>query len=90
MSQGPGPVIESSGGGSSRTGTGAATGVGGAALTGSTLDSQSANPSRPGGGGESLQACMGFWDSGTHMTRAEWRRACQRTRNRLDLMSRVP
>jgi hypothetical protein len=32
---------------------------------------------------------MGFWDSGTHMTRAEWRRACQRTRNRLDL-TRMP
>ena len=80
MSQAPGPVIESSGGGS-RTGTG----VGSAALTGSTLDSQS----RPGGGGESLEACMGFWDSGTHMTRAEWHRACQRTRNRLDLM-RMP
>jgi hypothetical protein len=83
MSQSPGPVIESSGGGGSRTGTG----VGSAALSGSALDSQSANPSRPGGGGESLEACMGFWDSGTHMTRAEWRRACQRTLNRLDLIT---
>jgi hypothetical protein len=27
---------------------------------------------------------MGFWDKGTHMTKREWRSACQRTLNRLD------
>jgi hypothetical protein len=36
-------------------------------------------PSAPGGGGKSLADCMGFWDRETHMTKAEWRSACQRT-----------
>ncbi len=36
-------------------------------------------PSAPGGGGKSLQACMGFWDRATHMTKAEWKGACLRT-----------
>ena len=36
-------------------------------------------PSAPGGGGKSLADCMGFWDRETHMTKAEWRVACQRT-----------
>jgi hypothetical protein len=36
-------------------------------------------PSAPGGGGKGLAACMGFWDAATHMTKAEWRTACQRT-----------
>ena len=45
--------------------------------------SQSAQ-STPGGGGRTLQDCMGFWDRGTHMTRSEWRAACQRSIHRLD------
>ena len=28
-----------------------------------------------------LDNCMAFWDAGTHMTKAEWRAACQRTVN---------
>ena len=35
--------------------------------------------SAPGGGGKSLEACMGFWEKATHMTKAEWRQACKRT-----------
>ena len=37
-----------------------------------------------GGGGKTLQDCMGFWDRGTHMTKSEWRAACQRSAHRLD------
>ncbi len=33
----------------------------------------------PGGGGKSLQDCMGFWDRATHMTKAEWKATCLRT-----------
>lgn len=33
--------------------------------------------SLPGGGHEGLQACLEFWDRETHMTRAEWKVACQ-------------
>lgn len=40
-------------------------------------------PSTPGGGGAGLQACMGFWDAQTHMTKGEWAAACRRTENRL-------
>ena len=29
------------------------------------------------------QACMGFWDAGTHMNKREWAAACRRTENRL-------
>jgi hypothetical protein len=36
-------------------------------------------PSTPGGGGESLADCMGFWDRETHMNKAEWKSACTRT-----------
>ena len=36
-------------------------------------------PSAPGGGGKTLADCMRFWDRETHMTKAEWRAACQRT-----------
>jgi len=36
-------------------------------------------PSAPGGGGKSLQACMGFWDRATHMSKVEWKAACRRT-----------
>jgi hypothetical protein len=42
-----------------------------------------ASPSTPGGGGKSLQDCMGFWEPATHMTKAEWRAACKRTLNRI-------
>jgi hypothetical protein len=38
----------------------------------------------PGGGREGLQACMEFWDSATHMTKAEWKSACQRSTHRLE------
>ncbi len=70
----------------------------GGTLTTSTIPSSTASsaspsesaPSTPGGGGETLQDCMGFWDQGTHMSRAEWRAACTRTLNRLDLYTPVP
>jgi hypothetical protein len=26
-----------------------------------------------------LQECMALWDSGTHMSKTEWRAACKRT-----------
>lgn len=45
--------------------------------------SQSAQ-STAGGGGRTLRDCMGFWDRGTHMTKSEWRAACQRSIHRLD------
>lgn len=35
--------------------------------------------SAPGGGGKGLEACMGFWEKATHMTKSEWRQACKRT-----------
>jgi hypothetical protein len=44
----------------------------------SSSPSESA-PSAPGGGGKTLEACMGFWDRATHMTKAEWKAACLRT-----------
>jgi hypothetical protein len=55
-----------------------ATGQGSLALSPGASPSESA-PSKPGGGGKSLQDCMGFWDRDTHMTKAEWRAACRRT-----------
>ncbi len=51
--------------------------------SGSASPSESA-PSAPGGGGRTVDACMGFWDSGTHMSKAEWKAACVRIQNRLD------
>jgi hypothetical protein len=45
--------------------------------------SQSAQ-STAGGGGRTLQDCMSFWDRATHMTKGEWRAACQRSQYRLD------
>ena len=50
--------------------------------TSSSSPSETA-PSQPGGGGKTLADCMGFWDKDTHMTKTEWRAACQRTMNRL-------
>jgi hypothetical protein len=34
-----------------------------------------------GGPRETLAQCMGYWDPGTHMSKVEWRRACQRTQD---------
>jgi len=44
-------------------------------------------PETPGGGREGLAACMEFWDSGTHMTKAEWKAACERSVHRLETIS---
>ena len=47
---------------------------------GSSSGSQSESaPSAPGGGGRTLADCMGFWDRETHMTKPEWKAACERT-----------
>jgi hypothetical protein len=35
-----------------------------------------------------VAACMQTWDSGTHMTKQEWGRACTRIQTRLDNLSR--
>jgi hypothetical protein len=43
-----------------------------------------AAPSTAGGGGRTLQDCLNFWDRQTHMTRSEWRAACERSLRRLD------
>ena len=32
-----------------------------------------------GGGRDSLEGCISFWDRETHMTKAEWKVACQRS-----------
>jgi hypothetical protein len=42
------------------------------------------SPSAPGGGGKTLADCMTFWDRQTHMTKREWRDACQRSVTRLE------
>jgi hypothetical protein len=47
-----------------------------------------AAPILPGGGGGTLKDCMGFWDRATHMTKNEWKAACQRTIHRLDDVER--
>ncbi len=72
-----------SGGGSSRTDLFASP-------TATSTSPSEAAPSLPGGGGETLQDCMKFWDRGTHMSKVEWRAACTRTLNRLDLRTPVP
>jgi hypothetical protein len=36
------------------------------------------------GRGWGLKECMTFWDRETHMSRGEWRAACQRSQHRLD------
>ena len=51
----------------------------------STSPSESAL-SAPGGGGNTLADCMKIWDRGTHMTKTEWRAACQRSLTRLDTL----
>jgi hypothetical protein len=58
-------------------------GGGGAAGATGASPSESA-PSTPGGGHPGIQACMGFWDAQTHMTKREWAAACRRTQDRLD------
>jgi len=83
LSAGPGQIIDSSGGGPVRTDLTASS------AASSASPSESA-PSTPGGGGDTLQACMGFWDRGTHMSKVEWRAACTRTLDRLDLHTPVP
>jgi hypothetical protein len=82
----PSPVPDSvvlSGGGPVRTDTAPSP------TPASTSPTESA-ASTPGGGGDTMDACMEFWHRGTHMTKAEWRTACARTLNRLDLRSPVP
>jgi hypothetical protein len=32
-----------------------------------------------GGGRDTLEGCISFWDRETHMTKAEWKTACQRS-----------
>jgi hypothetical protein len=46
-----------------------------------------AAPSIAGGGGKTLQDCMGFWELATHMTKAEWKGACLRSQNRLEKLN---
>jgi hypothetical protein len=53
------------------------------ANTGGSASPSESAPSAPGGGGKGVQACMGFWDAQTHMTRGEWHAACSRIENRL-------
>ena len=33
---------------------------------------------------DTLADCISYWDAGTHMSKAEWLAACQRTRNGTD------
>ena len=65
-------------------------------LTGGTVTTRvpspsplSASPSEaaqsaPGGGGKTLADCVKFWDRESHMTKSEWRAACQRSLTRLE------
>jgi hypothetical protein len=76
------PPVEApaaSGGGSARANSQAA-----GTTPGATTSSGLTTPSTPGGGGRTLQDCMGFWDKGTHMTKQQWRAACQRVQSRLE------
>jgi hypothetical protein len=68
---GAGATATFSGGGSSSS------------LTTGSVSPSEAEPSRPGGGAAGFQACMGFWDAGTHMSKREWAAACRRTEARL-------
>ncbi len=71
----PVPPVVSSGGGVPKQGSGSL------ALTPGSQGETA--PSSPGGGGKTLSDCMGFWEPATHMSKAEWRAACQRTLNRI-------
>ena len=42
-----------------------------------------------GGGLDTLEACIGFWDAATHMTKTEWKTACQRSIAHRDEIQRV-
>src|SRR5262249_39911109 len=61
------------------TSSGGSTGSG-VAGTGSPSENV---PSAPGGGGNTLQDCIRFWDSGSHMSKAEWRAACLRIQRKI-------
>jgi hypothetical protein len=37
---------------------------------------------------ESYTTCLAIWDAETHMSKAEWARACRRVENRLDVLQR--
>jgi hypothetical protein len=32
-----------------------------------------------GGGRDTMEACMDYWERATHMTKAEWKAACLRS-----------
>jgi len=53
-----------------------------ASPTASSTSPSEAAPSTAGGGGDTLQDCMGFWDREAHMSKQEWRAACLRIQNR--------
>jgi hypothetical protein len=55
-----------------------------ASPTASSISPSESAQSTAGGGGWGLKACMGYWDRGTHMTKSEWRGACERSARRLD------
>jgi hypothetical protein len=59
--------------------TGGSSGVNTGLAAGTPLSPSESKPSSPGGGGKSLEACMGFWDAATHMSKNEWRATCLRT-----------
>jgi hypothetical protein len=40
-------------------------------------DSAASTEKRQGWGNQSIENCMAMWDSGTHMTKSEWRRTCE-------------
>lgn len=42
-------------------------------------------PSEGQAGTATLASCMEMWDRSSHMTRADWRRACQRSLNGIEL-----
>jgi hypothetical protein len=52
--------------------------------SGSSAGPSESAQSTAGGGGRTLEDCLKFWDRETHMTRGEWRTACQRSQRRLD------
>ena len=79
------PQPSESSGGSTQGGTGSgARALSPGSGVGDTGSPSENAPSAPGGGGKSLQDCMGFWDKGTHMSKAEWRAACLRIQHRID------
>jgi hypothetical protein len=67
----------STGGGAARTDTVASP-------SSSSTSPTEAAPSVAGGGGKTLQDCLRYWDPAAHMTKAEWRGACERSQHRLE------